>query len=208
MARRSAAVLAGLFAALAVLFALGAFRRLDQWAIDRLMPGASFGHAEGGALEALVPLLHSSWDGGWAIAANLVTLPASFLVAAALAALLSRGLLVALLAAVAVETLCKEVVAGPALYSGSFHIAAFDTSFPSGHTLRAVILAGAVAILFPRLRVWAIAWAATAIALLELAGWHTPSDIAGGVVLGLLALLGGRAAGALGGRRLARGRPA
>jgi len=42
-----------------------------------------------------------------------------------------------------------------------------------------------------------------ALALLELAGWHTPTDLAGGVLLGALALLGARGAGALGRRRLA-----
>jgi hypothetical protein len=55
------------------------------------------------------------------------------------------------------------------------------------------------------LRSWAAAWAVASIVLLQLAGWHTPTDVLGGVLLGLLALLGARGAGALRARRLARG---
>jgi membrane-associated phospholipid phosphatase len=200
--RRNAAVLVCAYAALATLFALDVFARPDQWSVDHLMPGASFSGGEPGLLDALVPLLHADWNSGWAIAANLVTLPAGFLVSLGLAALLSRRLGLVILAAVAVEALCKETLTGPALYDGRLHIVAFDSSFPSGHTLRAVILGGALALLRPRWRVVAIAWAVATILLLELAGWHTPTDIAGGIVLGLLALLGARRAGALRGRRL------
>jgi membrane-associated phospholipid phosphatase len=205
VSRRSAALLlAGVFATLAVLFSVGAFRRLDQWAVDVLMPGGELGRAEPpGLAESLVPLLHSGWGNGYAIAVNLVTLPASLLVSVVLAALISRRLAVALLVAVAIEVLCKKVIAGPALYDGTFHIVAFDSSFPSGHALRTTILAGGVALYRPRLSPLAVAWALAAIVLLEVAGWHTPSDLAGGVVLGVLALLGARAAGALGARRLA-----
>ena len=46
VSRRSAALLAGAFAALAALVAAGAFTRFDQWAVDHLMPGASFHHGE------------------------------------------------------------------------------------------------------------------------------------------------------------------
>jgi membrane-associated phospholipid phosphatase len=198
-----ALLLAGAYAALAALFAAGAFRRVDQWAVDHLMPGSHFRRGEPGVVDSIVPLLHSRWDNGYAIAANLVTLPAALLISVVLATLLSRRLAIALVAAVAVEVLCKTVVDGPALFHGTSHIVAFDSSFPSGHTLRTVILAGGVALCRPQLRLLACAWAVAAIVLLELAGWHTPSDVAGGVVLGALALLGGRAAGALGGRRLA-----
>ena len=203
MSRRSAVLLlAGAYAALAALFAVGAFRRFDQWAVDELMPGSEFRHVESGLAESIVPLRHLRWDNGWAIAVNLVTLPAALVVSVVLAALLSRRLAVVLLAAVAVEVICKTVIDGPALFHDGSHIAAFDSSFPSGHALRTVILAGAVAVAVPRLRALAIAWAVASIVLLELAGWHTPTDLAGGVVLGLLALLGAYGVGALRRRRL------
>ena len=203
MSRRSAVLLlAGAYAALAALFAVGAFRRFDQWAVDELMPGSEFRHVESGLADSIVPLRHLRWDNGWAIAVNLVTLPAALVVSVVLAALLSRRLAVVLLAAVAVEVICKTVIDGPALFHDGSHIAAFDSSFPSGHALRTVILAGAVAVAVPRLRALAIAWAVASIVLLELAGWHTPTDLAGGVVLGLLALLGAYGVGALRRRRL------
>jgi membrane-associated phospholipid phosphatase len=77
----------------------------------------------------------------------------------------------------------------------------FDSSFPSGHTLRIVLLVGA---LYPLLRGWVVAWAVAAVALILLAGWHVPTDVAGGLLLGALGLLGGRAAGALRARGLRR----
>ena len=203
MSRRNSALLACAFAALAVLVAAGALTHVDQWAVDNVMPGANVHRHGGGVLEGLVPLLHSNWNSAYAVAANIVTLPASFLISLAIAYACSRLLGLALVAAVAVEVLCKEVLTRPALYDGSFHIASFDSSFPSGHTLRTVIVAGAIAWRWPRARQIAVAWAIASIVLLQLAGWHTPTDIAGGIVLGALALLGARAAGALGGRRLA-----
>ncbi len=189
---RSAALLSFAFAALAVLVAAGAFTRVDQWSIDHVMPGASFHHVQGGLLEGLVPLLHSRWGSPFAVLVNIVTLPASFLIALAIAFACSRAFGIVLAAAVAVEVLCKEVLVRPALHHGSFHIATFDSSFPSGHTLRTVIVAGAVATARPRARSFVVAWAIGSIALLLLAGWHTPTDLAGGAILGGLALLGAR----------------
>jgi membrane-associated phospholipid phosphatase len=203
VSRRNAALLAAAFAALAALVAAGAFTRVDQWAVDHVMPGASFHAGEGGLLEGLVPLLHSQWSSAYAIAANIVTLPASFLISLAIAFACSRALAGALMAAVAVEVLCKELLTRPALYDGSFHVASFDSSFPSGHALRTVIVAAAVAWRWPRARTVALAWAIVSLVLIQLAGWHTPTDIAGGLLLAALALLGARAAGALGRRRLA-----
>ena len=202
MSRLSTALLACAFAALAALVAAGRFTRADQWAVDHLMPGAKAGNKGGALLDGLVPLLHANWNSAYAIA-NIVTLPASFLVSLAIAFACSRVLGAVLLAAVAVEVLCKELITRPALYSKSFHVAAFDSSFPSGHALRTVIVAAAVAWTWPRARGLAVAWAIASLALLQLAGWHTPTDIAGGVLLGALALLGARGAGALGRRRLA-----
>jgi hypothetical protein len=202
VSRLSTALLACAFAALAALVAAGAFTRVDQWAVDHLMPGAKAGNKGGDLLDGLVPLLHANWNSAYSIA-NIVTLPASFLVALAIAFACSRVLGAMLLAAVAVEVLCKELITRPALYSKSFHVAAFDSSFPSGHALRTVIVAAAIAWTWPRARGLAVAWAIASLALLQLAGWHTPTDLAGGVLLGALALLGARGAGALGRRRLA-----
>ena len=186
------------FALLAILVAVGAFTGLDQWSVDHLMPGATFNNEESSLADALVPLWGTHWEHGWSIAANVVTLPASFLVALGLALWRSRAIAAAVVAGTAVEGLFKATLSRPALYDGARHIAGFDTSFPSGHTLRTVLVAALVA------RPLGAAWAVASIALLQLAGWHTPTDIAGGLLLGLLGLLGARR---LGGRRLARSRP-
>jgi membrane-associated phospholipid phosphatase len=195
---RSGLALAALFALLAVTVSVGLLSGVDQWGVEHLMPGADTRTNESSLLSQLVPLWGSHWRSGWAYAANIVTVPASFLLSVLLVAWRSRVLAVAMLAAVAVEVVCKEVIVRPPLYTfvtdKTSHIAALDSSFPSGHTLRAVILAGAF---FPLLRWWAVAWCIAALALLQLAGWHTPTDIAGGLLLAALALLGARCAGAL-----------
>jgi membrane-associated phospholipid phosphatase len=187
-----------------VAVAAGALTRVDQWAVDHLMSGLNSHRSQTGLLDGLVPLLHQRWDSADGVAANIVTLPASFLIALAIVAACSRVLAVALVAAVAVEVVCKELLTRPALYNGRWHIAAFDSSFPSGHALRTVIVAAAIAWRWPRARIPAIAWAIASIVLLQLAGWHTPTDLAGGVLLAALALLVARRAGALRGRRLSR----
>jgi len=209
-ALRTAVVLAVAYATLAVLVAAGAFTDVDQWAVDHLMPSSAFHHARSGWLEAAVPLLHQRFDSPLAVAADIVTLPAAALVSLAIVGFASRvagiGLLAAWAAGSAVELLCKHVLVRPALYDGTFHVAAFDSSFPSGHVLRTVLVAYAVSRVWPRARRVAIVWVVASVVLLQRAGWHTPTDLAGGLLLGgvLLALLGGRAAGAL----RARGLPA
>jgi membrane-associated phospholipid phosphatase len=181
------ASLSAAFAALAATIAAGAFTGVDQWAVDHLMPGGHFTGGEPSLLDSLVPLAGTHWGSAWSVAAAVVAVPASFLVALALVAWQSRLLAAALIVAVAVETLCKHVLTRPELHHGARHIVAFDSSFPSGHALRAVLVAAAFG------SPWWAAWAVAAIALIQLAGWHTPTDLAGGVLLALLALLGVRA---------------
>jgi membrane-associated phospholipid phosphatase len=201
--RRSALLaLAAVFAALAGLVASGALRGLDQWALDHVMPGASPGGGKPTLLEAVVPLVHSSWSSWPHVVANLVTLPAQGIVSLLiLLAVRDARWLAAWLAGNLVELLCKSLIVRPPLFLHHVHLAGFDSSWPSGHSLRSVVLAVALAMLWPRARVAFAAWAAATLLLLVAAGHHVPSDVAGGLVLGLLAC--GGAAGALRGRRLA-----
>jgi len=46
-----------------------------------------------------------------------------------------------------------------------------------------------VAAVWPLARRWVAAWAAASLVLLELGGFHVPSDIAGGLLLALLLCL-------------------
>lgn len=203
MSRRSLVLLAALYAALAGLVAAGVFSRLDQWAVEHAMPGAHFHAKQPSVLDALVPFLGAHEHSGWGLAVNLVALPAGALVSLAILAALRRwAVVVACLAGDLVELVCKHVLDRPALFRAGFHVAPFDSSFPSGHALRTVVVAGAIAWVWPRARLAVLVWACASIALLLLAGWHTPTDLAGGVLLGALALLCARGAGALRARRL------
>ena len=202
--------MAALFALLAVLVAAGVFTGLDQLAVDRLMPGLDHSPVsqEGGLLagrsfgEALVPRFREPVDAsvGASLATYLVvlvgaTLPATLIVGGALLVLARRGrgalagpLAAAYVVAVAVEVLAKSTLVRPELYrSGQggvlVHVRPFDSSFPSGHALRAALIAICVAAAWPRLRVILGAWALAVPALLVTGGWHTPTDVVAGTVL-------------------------
>ena len=71
------------FAALAIAVALGAFTGLDQWAVAHVMPGRRFTGGEPSLLDALIPLAGTHWSSAWSVLVNVVTLPASLLVAPA-----------------------------------------------------------------------------------------------------------------------------
>jgi undecaprenyl-diphosphatase len=184
-----------------VLVASGALNGLDQWAVDHLMPGHPGQGAAPSLAEAAVPLLHASWAMPLDVVANIVTLPAQALISSVLAAiccllLWRRGerraayaLGAAWIAANAVEVLCKSTLSRPLLHWNGHALLGLESSFPSGHTLRAVLLAAAAAAVWPAARRWLAFWAAATLVLLELDGFHVPSDIAGGLLLAALALL-------------------
>ena len=181
--RYASACLASAFAALAVLVATGATSGIDQWAIDHTMPGAQFSGHKPSLGDALIPLRHVHWHGVVHVLAEIVTLPAAFLPSLlVLLALRKYAWVIPWAAGTAIEELCKLTLTRPALYHHGLHLAAFDNAYPSGHTIRAVVIAAA----WPAAR----PWAAAAIVLLELGGFHVPTDIVGGLLLALLLVLG------------------
>jgi len=155
------------------------------------MPEAHFTGAKPTLADALVPLWGSSWHGVVAVTTDLVTLPAALLTSAAIVALACfavRGgaavaLATAYVAGNGVEVLTKETLTRPALFAQGLHVAALDNSFPSGHTVRAVLVAMAVSCAWPRAWRWAVLWAASSTVMLELGAQHVPSDVAGGLLL-------------------------
>jgi undecaprenyl-diphosphatase len=203
--RNTALALTAGLAALAALVAKGALNGLDQWSIDHLMPNPP-GYLSGPSVgAALVPLYRASWTTGIDVAANIVTLPAQAIVASLLAAVCCfvlwrrgrrRAALVwagAWILANAIEVLGKATLTRPPLHVQGHHVRGFDSSFPSGHTLRAVLLVALVSATWPSTRRWLVVWAAATLVLLELNGFHVPTDIAGGLLLALLVILGVRA---------------
>jgi membrane-associated phospholipid phosphatase len=150
-------------------------------------------------LESLVPLLHASFDPFGVAVADIVTLPGQVLVSlllvgaagGALWATGHRGAAVAWLAAWGVATgaelVFRHTLTRPPLFRDGVRLVAFDASWPSGHALRCAIVAAALAAAWPRLRIPLAVWLAAALALLELAGFHTPTDVAGGLLLATVA---------------------
>jgi len=166
------------------------------------MPWADVPGSAPTVLESLVPLYHADVPNTGAAVAEAVTLPGqvvvSFCLVAAAAVALRRGgradaaagWLAALAVGTAVEMVCKQVVVRPPLYRSGVHLVAFDSSWPSGHALRAGIVAGAVVAAWPRARPLLACWYAAVVALLVTAGFHTPSDVIGGMLLAALLALG------------------
>lgn len=207
MSRRSLALplsAAAAFAVFSVLVAAGALTGLDQWAIDHAMTSASRAGTMPTLGDALVPLLHTDFGSPLDVTAGLVTAPASIvlsllLTGACCAVLYRRGRpraakawAAAWLAGNAVEELCKSTLTRPALYRHGLHVAAFDSSYPSGHTIRSLVVAAAVAATWPAARPWVAGWAAASLVLLEVDALHTPSDIAGGVLVSVLLVAAAR----------------
>lgn len=188
-----------LFAAVAASNAVGAFHGIDERAVRHLMPGLDPEHAaEPSLVRSLMPF---GGRGGHAQhAADIWLYPASVPVSVLLVGICGLVLLrrrrveaavlwpAALVAAVAVEVLVKDVVRRPALVAAGHHIVPFDSSLPSGHALRASIVAAALTYVWRRAGAAATAWALSVFPLLVVAGWHTPSDVLAGVLLALTAV--------------------
>ena len=152
------------------------------------MPFAGGSSAPPTLLESIVPLLHAQLHPACTAIAQIVTLPGQvilsfLLVVAAAWKLRNLTWIVAWTAAVALELVFRHALTRPSLYRDGVHLVAFDSSWPSGHALRGALVAAALATAWPRLRTLLVVWLAAVAVLLELAGFHTPTDIAGGLLL-------------------------
>jgi len=167
-----------------------------------------------------VPLLDASFHPVGVGVAQVVTLPGQAVLSLLLVLLAAWRLRergrpgaamlwpAAWLIAVAVELVLRHTLTRPALYRGGVHLTAFDMSWPSGHALRCALVAAALATAWPRLRAALAAWLGAVAVLLVLAGFHTPTDVAGGLLLATAAAAGVVAAERSGllGRRAGSGR--
>jgi membrane-associated phospholipid phosphatase len=188
--------------ALAVLVASGAATGLDQWAVEHAMPLAGTPSTAPTTLEGIVPLLDAPFHPLGVGVTEIVTLPGRvvlslLLVLVAAWQLRKRGRMeaavcwtAAWLVAVAVELVFRHTLTRPPLYRDGVHLVAFDSSWPSGHALRCALVAAALAAAWPRLRIPLGTWLAAVVVLLELAGFHTPTDVAGGLLLATAATAG------------------
>jgi membrane-associated phospholipid phosphatase len=200
-------VLTAALVLLAFLHVGGRFDRLDRYALGHWMPALD--------PEPDTEKWPSVWglfapfsldDPWWERLLALGTYPASALVsflvfAAGCVVLWRRGARLAALvwgcswfAANAVEVALKASLVRPPLYAlGSdgveHHLRGFDHAFPSGHTLRAVMVAGLLVYLWRRLLWPAAVWALTVPVLLVVSASHVPADVIGGLVFGLLVVV-------------------
>jgi membrane-associated phospholipid phosphatase len=202
---------------MAALVASGAATGLDRWAAEHAMPLAGRPAPPPISLESLVPLLDAAFHPLGVGVGQIVTLPGQvvlsfLLIVAAGWRLRTVGRAeaamcwpAAWLLAVAVEVVFRHTLTRSAIYRQGVHLSGFDMSWPSGHALRCALVAAAFAAAWPRLRVPLAIWLAAAVVLLELAGFHTPTDVAGGLLLATAAAAGAVAVerSALLGRRAA-----
>jgi membrane-associated phospholipid phosphatase len=168
------------FVVLAALVDITDFDRVNSFAVHHLQPLAGGnGHPR---MRAWTEVLISP-------AGPMIT---ALVIAAASICLLARrrnraaaAWPAALALALVVEIVSKLVVGQH--HSGIWHGfgLTFDSSFPSGHMLRAILIAGAVAAVIPALRVALGLWCAAVAVCLLINGWHLPTDIAGGILAGM-----------------------
>jgi MYXO-CTERM domain-containing protein len=178
------------FIVLAVLVQATDFDRLNSFARRHLEPLAEGrGHPRLNNLaEAVVsPAAPTTAALLILVVAALLWIRRRRLEAIAWPAALAAGLLVELVSKVLIDQHRSGVWHGFGL--------TLDSSFPSGHMLRAIVLAGAAAAVWPRSRIWLAAWCAAVAISLQLSGWHLPTDIAGGVLAGLALAAAARLAG-------------
>jgi membrane-associated phospholipid phosphatase len=159
------------------------------------MPLAGTPQAAPTLLESLVPLYHASFHPLGVAITQLVTLPGQVVVSLVLVLVAAWRLRTvawpgAWLAAVVIEVVFRHTLTRPALYRNGVHLVAFDTSWPSGHALRCALVAAALGTAWPRLRILLGVWLVAVVVLLELSGFHTPTDVAGGLLLATVAAAG------------------
>jgi membrane-associated phospholipid phosphatase len=170
------------FLATAVLVATGALDHVDRYAVSHLMPWLDPRRSGGVSIHSLIlPRLTGStaerlaalWTYPAAVVPSLVLVAVAARLELRLRALAWPALW---LAGNAVELAGKLVVERPALYDRGIHVTALDSSLPSGHTIRAFVVAGALAAARRGGRA-AFAWAAGVPFALVALGDHTPTDI-------------------------------
>ena len=188
------------FALLVALVSAGVFTRADRYAVLHLMPWLEPSSSSQliRPRTALLPDTRSTL-GGTLVA--LWTYPASPLISGLLVAVCAyvlerrgrRHLAVAVIAlwvgANAVELIAKAAIARP-----SVGVSAYRHSFPSGHTVRACIVAAVVAWTWRRAGRAAAAWALTIPFALVALGDHTPTDVVGGLLLSAFLIAAAQAA--------------
>lgn len=91
--------------------------------------------------------------------------------------------LLAFAAGIAIEVTGKRLVERAGVDADRLPWLAHD-GYPSGHTMRGILVAGVLASAWPRARRPLIAWAVANAALVEATGMHPLSEVGGGLLAG------------------------
>lgn len=188
--------------ALAALVASGTLHGFDRYAVRHWMPWLGSRHHSLLDLHALFVPGDQGAAGQRAV--DSWTYPASVPLSALLVAVVAwtwwrRGFMrpavafpVLWVIANLVELAGKLALRKPALYATrhgvTFHVAGFDHSFPSGHTIRGALVAFAVGYTWRRAAPFAAVWFATVPFALIALGDHTPTDVIGGALVAVILL--------------------
>jgi membrane-associated phospholipid phosphatase len=201
------ALLGGLTAGLAVLSALvqaGVLSTIDQFSVDHLMPWLIVGSPSSVNAEGFYrPFpLHSPnaiklldlWTYPCAVAVSgLIVIGTGAILWRRHGPAVGLAPTVAWLLANAIEVFGKGVLTKPAVYGMNYgdrlHVVPYDDSFPSGHMTRGVVVVWALALVWRRATPWLVVWVGLVGPALVLSSAHTISDVVGGALVGLLAVV-------------------
>jgi len=168
------------FVVLAVLVQATDFDRLNSFAQQHLSP-----IAPGRGHPRLNDLAQAVVSPGAPIASALV-------IAAAAGILWTRGRRreaaawpLAYAAAIVLEIVCKLLIQQHRSGVWQGFGLTFDSSFPSGHMVRVILIAGVVSAVWPALRPVLVAWCVLVAGCMLVSGFHLPTDIIGGILAGM-----------------------
>ena len=195
----AAAALTVMFCVLGALVGLGKLDSIDGYAVRHLMPFRASDSGGSSLLGTLVSYHDREFHPG-----RVLRLPASALLSTVIVLLVCFVLWThgqrrwALLWIGAfgigniVELGSKKVITKPLIYAmtdGEITPVGLRHSFPSGHALRAVLVAALVTTAWPRLWPLVATWVFAVFVTLELDGIHTISDLVGGLLLAAVLIL-------------------
>jgi membrane-associated phospholipid phosphatase len=202
--RRLGLALAAALVLVAVGVLLGAFTRFDQFFIDHFMPWLVPGDKGSGGAGGLWKPFHLHTPNGQKIL-DVLTYPCSVLISGLVVAIAAivlwpqLGPVAALapagawLVGNAIEVFLKSTVVRPPVYGWvehqRVHVVTYDDSFASGHMLRGIVVAYTVTLLWRGASPVIWVWAALVAPALVITSAHTPSDVIGGALIGLLVIL-------------------
>jgi hypothetical protein len=192
---RRAILLGAAFAVLTAAVQAGWLHPVDRYAIHHLQPFASDTFEKNVAppepVSALAPIVSGdriAIASGFAIVLAPADTAAALILVAGVGLVLRRrgrpraavAWMAAILAGLVIEVAGKGLVDQLGFGTSVTVLGVtIDGSYPSGHTIRSVIMAAMVASVWPRAR-----YAVIVTVLLEIGGLHVPTDIAGGFLVG------------------------